>query len=408
MTHPQPFLLEAGHPFTLWLDPARWPVPALRLPGHGFTLWTRPSFLQARRLQLPGLSHTLWVDPVRWPVARLRLPSAGHTLWLDPDKWHLPVLSEIVPLPSSATEPEPIPASNALAATPMIPGDAPFLNDPAPTPAGLPFPSMPISIPQNKAFTLWTRPQHVSPIPMKNGLTAAQLAAASPAASIAISTPSGPTVAPPSVIPTPTLVLAPASSGGVWEKWLPLAAAVVAVLGVHSLMSISASKRESLDSAEVSQMQVQIGEATKGMAGMKTQLAADSAAFGEKMAQMEATTKSLKEQKELLVTQLAGAMDANRKAEAKQTELNAMVRQLSIDLDKARLEASTAGTQAEGRVVAAMEEASRIKREAEGEVVRLKEALGKSEAEKAAALKAAAVAAAPHPTPAAAPVPATP
>ena len=144
MPTPRSFPPGAGRPFTLWQDPARWPVAPLKLPGAAFSLWLDPGAWPPRTLRLPGRSFTLWLDPARWPVPRLVLPGAGFTLWMNPDAWPpLPVISR---------------------------------------PVALPFPVMPITIPHNKAFTLWTRPDQVTPIPMRNGLTAAQLAAATLAA----------------------------------------------------------------------------------------------------------------------------------------------------------------------------------------------------------------------------------
>jgi hypothetical protein len=63
---------------------------------------------------------------------------------------------------------------------------------------------------------------------------------------------------------------------------------------------------------------------------------------------------------------------------------------MSKELEQAKMLAATAGTAAEAKAVLAQEETSKIKRESGAALVGLQESLGKLEAEKAAAVKAAA------------------
>lgn len=370
MIPPGPFSLSPGHAFTVWLDPSRWPKPPLRLPGAAFTVWLKPERWPAVPLRLPGRGHTLWLDPQRWPLPALRLPGTGFTLWQDPAVW--PPLP-----PTAALEP-----SAAARTAEALPPPEPLL--PQTPPPDFSPASMPISLPPNKAFTLWTRPAQVVPIPMKNGLTAAQLAGTVTPAPL----PSGPA-------PSAQLSVGPkAPAPSMTERWLPLAAALVAVAGLHALISAGEARKAAVNESEVHQMRGQIGEVSKGMDGMRDRMAADNAAFAEKTAQWEATAKAMKEQKDLLVTDLAKAMEDNRKAGARLTEQEGVIQQLTQDLTKARLEAATAGTQAESKIVEANEAASKIRRETGAALVGLTETLARVEAEKAAALKAAAEAAA--------------
>jgi hypothetical protein len=271
---------------------------------------------------------------------------------------------------------------------------------------------MALKLPPGKAFTLWTRPAQVTPIPMKNGLTAAQLAAAPQTATLPAG-PAGPVKA------EEAGVVSPAPAPAWAERWLPLAAALVAVAGLHALLSAGQAQKAAFNESEVLQMRGQMGEVSKGMDGMRSRMAADTASFAEKSAQYEATAKALKEQNDLLVTDLAKAMEEIRQATDRLTEREGVIQQLTQDLTKAKLAAATAGTQAERKIVEATEAASQIRRESGAALVGLKESLARVEAEKAAALKAAAESAAalaalqakapaPAPTPAPAPASAPP
>ena len=343
----------AGRAFTLWQDPARWPVPPLRLPGKAFTLWLDPLRWPVVPLRLPGRAFTLWQDPARWPVLRLRLPGAGFTLWLDPETW---------PLSCELSLPVPLPP-----------------------------PAMPIQITQNKAFTLWTRPSQVTPIPMKNGMTAAGLAVAE-AKSLG-----GQTPAPVVPVRHTTTASDPAAATPLSHRLLPLAAGVVAVLGLNALISAADSKKASaLDAnleAEMTGMRLKIEQAGKGMVEIEGRNAQAAEDFKQKVAQLEARALVLKQENDRMITGLTQAQETLRQAEAKGLEQGGLVQKLQQELSQAKSSASMADNKAQTAVVAAQEEASVIKRESAAAVVTLQESLARLEAEKAAALKAAAEAA---------------
>ena len=240
---------------------------------------------------------------------------------------------------------------------------------------------MPIEISRNHAFTLWTRPAQVTAIPMKNGLTAAQLASAS-----------APTIAAPPAMVTKPQQTSPAPTPFA-HRLLPLAAGIVAIMGLNALVRAAKSKETAAIQSEVSELNLKLNKAGEGQAEMKA--ASDKAAvdLAEKAAQLEAKFLVAKEENARLVTNLTMAQETLRKAEATVAEQETSVRELAKKAQEAQLLASTADTRAQTLVVAATEEASAIKREAAAELVKLKETLARLEAEKAAALKAAATAA---------------
>ena len=359
MPIPRSFPPGAGRPFTLWQDPARWPVAPLKLPGASFSLWLDPAVWPPRTLRLPGRSFTLWLDPDRWPVSPLVLPGAGFTLWLNPETWPAPFL---VPLP--------VPPLVSL-------------------PVTLPFPALPITMPQNKAFTLWTRPDQFTPILMRNGLTAAQLATATAATATLAAAPPHPLQPVPSTIGNTTAAVPVPFV----HRLLPIAAGLAAVLGLNVLMNVSETKTAAMSTAEVAGMHQQIDLASKGLVEMKASNERAAVDFTEKAARLEAKSLVLKEENDRLVTKLTQALESIQKTEAKLAEKNALTASLSRDLDQAKLAAATGDTQAQRAVVAASEEASTVKRAAAAEVVQLRESLARTEAEKAAALREAATAA---------------
>ncbi len=346
--------LLPGRAFTLWLDPARWPVSPLQLPGRSFTLWLDPARWPVPPLRLPGRAFTLWQDPARWPDPRLRLPGASFTLWLDPETWPLPCeLSLPVILPPRA---------------------------------------MPIQIHQNKAFTLWTRPSQVTPIPMKNGMTAAGLAETTGVQSIRM--------APPVAVAASQLgraAPAPATATPLAHRFLPLAAGVVAVLGLNALINAADSKRiavmdAGLD-AELSGMRLRIEQAGKGMAEMDARNTKASDEFKKKVELLEASSLVFRQENDRMKAALTQAQETIRQAEARGLERDGIIQQLQEELKQAKRAASAADTKAQAAVVSAMEEASVVKRESAAAVVTLRESLARLEAEKAGALKAAAEAA---------------
>ncbi len=236
---------------------------------------------------------------------------------------------------------------------------------------------MPIQLPHNHAFTLWTRPTQVTPIPMKNGLTAAELAAARGAV-----LPSNPPPAaarpdlsiPPAVAPVPFL-----------QRILPLAAGAVAALGLHALVNSADTKNSQRAESERSQQLVDYQKKSEDLKALEISLKDTSA-------QIQAKSQVIKTENDRLITDLTQAQESLRKATARSAELEILVRDLTKTTDEAKLAAATADTKAQAAIVAAMEEASTIKREAAAAVPALHEALARLEAEKAAALKAAATA----------------
>ena len=350
MNSPRAFSLYGGQPFTLWQDPARWPARALVLPARGFTLWLDINTAQPRTWRLPGRSHTLWLDPARWPVPPLRLPADGFTLWLSPETWP-PLVELTVPAPSNLF-------------------------------------NMPLNISQNNAFTLWTRPAQVTPIPMMNGMTAAQLLQSQiPATAVVLgnSHATAPAVsdyrAPLVVKPIPII-----------HRLLPLAAGLVAILGVLALMSVASSKQDQALNGKLIEAQEAVTRLTAKLAEESKNAELKLRELTVKSEQEEAKALVTNEENARLVTALAQAQETLQAREVIVAEQTKALLALTTQTEAAKLTAATAETKAQALVVAGSEAASMIKREAAAEVVKLREALAKLEAEKAAALKTAATA----------------
>lgn len=398
------------------------------------SLWLDPQSPSPGPLRLPGLGFTLWLDPARWPVPRLKLPGRGFTVWLEQiGRASLPGVSpglqfsastSVVPrrladpvLPITETEQHPEPAEShkpdISTGSDLPPADVPSLSIP-------PVKPMPITYTQNRAFTLWTKPGHVTSIPMRNGMTAAQLAASK--ALVAAASPGSPVAATapgvaPAVSADPGAALSfpvpkerelpvhpprrPAVQEGTpspVERWLPLAAGVVAVLGVHALLSAA---RPVSTTGNTIPPPAGIAPSAVAPAGSAPAAAASSAAPapirsaapvdpGARTQQLEAEARALKQQQDVLVTDLAKAQEEVKNTTARLRSQEETIVRLSAELNTAKLSAATAGTQAEATVVQAMEEASRIKRESQAAVVALQEELAQSEEQKAAAFKSAA------------------
>ena len=245
---------------------------------------------------------------------------------------------------------------------------------------------MPIQIPRNHAFTLWTRPGQVTPVAMKNGLTAAQVAAAS----------APPDMSPPlpivalREIPVVHVSAAPVPFA---HRLLPLAAGIVAVLGLNALMSAGESRKTALIASKAAGVNEMLNQAGRDLNEMRANSSKAASDAQEKAARSEAKALVLKEENSRLITNLTQAQESIRKAGSRTADLENLVRDLTMLTDEAKLTAATAETKAQSLVVAATEEASAMKREAAAEVVKLRESLARVEAEKAAALKAAATAA---------------
>ena len=452
-TWPAPPLKLPGRGFSVWMDPARWPAVALRLPGRGFTVWTNEAVWPKSRIRVPGAGHTLWLKPDSWPKLILKeVPAAPDVEVGVPAapvagaETALPTVTDesleilepkaakeistlpetVIVFPRAATSPpsSPVPAnapqtteSEPLSVSAVVP---PAGMEPEPEPesnkivTGVFSPSastssMPLQVAQNKAFTLWTKPGQVQPVPMKNGMTAAQFAAASAPAvvpatkhqgvgGVAPAAASTPNVAGVSSIPLPASRVevreaGPVRPGFSLDRWLPLGAALVAIMGLNALISAGESRKAAVGTAEIAGMNQQVAEVSKGLASMKERSSADLTAFNEKTAALETQALALKQQKDLLVTDLAKALEAARRTETRLAEQDALITRMGSEVEAAKLQASKAGTEAESKVVSATEEASKVKREAAAELTQLREALARLEAEKAAAIKAAAEAA---------------
>lgn len=451
---PVPPLKLPGRGFSVWQDPARWPKVALRLPGRGFTVWTQEAAWPKSRIQVPGAGHTLWLKPESWPKLILKeVPAAAHVEVGVPAEASagakLNPLAEmrgvLEPERHESSPPDPI-ASKAVIAFPVgghVPtsaistapsGALPLLepaakseaessetalhgNRPAPTkivtgvfPPSATSSSMPLQVAQNKAFTLWTKPAQVQPVPMKNGMTAAQFAAASAPAGVPATRHQGvggiaaSAASPVNVAGGASNISVPAARGAALEsgpartgfsldRWLPLGAALVAIMGLNALISAGESRKAAVGTAEIAGMNQQVAEVSKGLASMKERNSAELTAFNEKTAVLETQAVALKQQKDLLVTDLAKALEASRRTETRLAEQDALIARMGSEVEAAKLQASKAGTEAESKVVSATEEASKVKRESAAELTQLRESLARLEAEKAAAIKAAAEAA---------------
>ncbi len=358
MTPSFPAALRGGAPFTLWLDPARWPAPAAAAPAASAA---PPAQGRPAPIQLPGAGFTLWLDPARWPAAAappaqappapLQLPGAAFTLWLDPAGW--PTAAPAVSEPTPAT-PEP---TLGGAAAPPAPAVAPR-----------------ISLAHSRAFTLWTRPGQVVPLPMKNGFTAAQFAAS-------LATPAPPAARPAAceaaVGPPPIA----------WERWMPLGTAAVAVLGLNALTAAADARKSVASQTEITGLTRRVEEDAQRVTSLAHGL-------GESLAKAESRAAQLQKQNARLSADLAKAQEASRQAETRAASQEAVIGGLGAQLKEALQAAAAAAVQAETAMVGAQEESSRLQRESGAALVALRQTLGGLEAEKAAAIKAAADAAA--------------
>ena len=386
----------SGQPFTLWLDPLRWPVVPFRLPGAGFTLWQDPARWPAVKFKLPGAGFTLWQDPARWPVVKFKLPGRAHTLWLDPARWPVPLKQlpgagfsvwldpETWPKPGLLEYPTVADLKTAALSPPPAAAEPTLVVSEVPSPA-----PMPISLPYNKAFTLWTRPSQVSPVPMKNGLTAAQLAAESnpaPVPQVAL-----PTVPAPLVQPAhQSAKMVPSQA----ERWLPLAAALVAILGVNGMLKVTDTKVSQAMQSDLAATNATVDAVTKKLKDTGTAHAADLKAKDAKLAELEALNTALKQQKDLLVTDLTKSQETLKQVASTRKDQDTRLGQMTKELEQAKAVAAGADSKAQTMVQSAQEETSKIKRESGAALVALQASQAKLEAEKAAALKAAADAAA--------------
>lgn len=386
MPAPGSFPPRAGRAFTVWLDPSRWPVVPLKLPGRAFTLWQDASRWPVRKLQLPGRGFTVWLDPARWPARPLKLPGQGFTVWQNPASWPKPAAVSVLKTAPLVTEiPEYSPGDPTLEEDPLS-----DLSPPQP---------MALQISQNKGFTLWTRPDQITPIPMKNGLTAAQLAgtggvqarvgASSPRNSMTASDFGNPPAGPSSHSFSQASAPVPFA-----HRLLPLAAGLVAVLGVHALIAVSGSRTSTAGVAGGGGVKAVVVQDQKELSDLAARVSAVDQELQEKTMQFTGRTAGLQKEKEQLAADLAATRERERKAVEAARGEEARVLKLTQELEQAKLSASTASNQSESRVMTAIEEASKIKREAAAEVVVLRETLAKVEAEKAAAQRAAAESAA--------------
>jgi chromosome segregation ATPase len=121
---------------------------------------------------------------------------------------------------------------------------------------------------------------------------------------------------------------------------------------------------------------------------------ADLKARDAKLAEQEALNTALKQQKDLLVTDLAKAQESLKQGTSTQKDQDTRLVQLTKELEQAKAVAAGADSKAQTLMQNVQEEASKIKRESGAALVALQASQAKLEAEKAAALKAAADAAA--------------
>ena len=191
--------------------------------------------------------------------------------------------------------------------------------------------------------------------------------------------------------------LSPANATPLAHRLLPLAAGVVAVLGLNALINAADSKKIAVMDAgleaELSGMRLRIEQAGKGMAEIDARNAKAADEFRKKVEELEARALVLQQENNRMGSALTKAQETIRQAAARGLERDGLIQKLQEELSQAKLAASAADTKAQTQVVSAMEEASAIKRESAAAVVTLRESLARLEAEKAAAFKAAAEAA---------------
>ncbi|RYD33244.1 MAG: hypothetical protein EOP86_13840 [Verrucomicrobiaceae bacterium] len=333
----------SGKAFTVWLDPACWPVPALKLPGNATSIWLDPARWPVPPLKLPGKATSVWLDPARWPKAKLKLSAsaAAFTYWLNPEVWpkapaSVPVAAALVPeweseeviepsdVISAATlaEPATVPTLEPLPlAAPVFPVDKPVIRmarsgaftvwtrKAAETVS--PVAPAPIKLP-GKAFTLWAKSTVSAPIPMRNGMTAAELEASNRQAAAA----PAPRPIHPAHTAQPQAV--PSSS----NRWLPLAAA----LALAALAGLKmAADRSTLANAEREKgdLQRKVESTLKTVQAEKEEKAARDQMLVLKAAGMETQIKTLTEQNSKAASDLAAAQAAQDKISL-QTALDAL------------------------------------------------------------------------------------
>ncbi|MDB6132705.1 MAG: hypothetical protein JWM59_948 [Verrucomicrobiales bacterium] len=388
-------LKPPGNPTSVRLDPGRWPVAPLKLPGNATAVWLDPARWPKAKLKLSAASaaFTHWLNPAAWPAVILRLPSAAFTYWLDPEVWSkgqaptpVATASLVEPAPEAASVPVPVLEPLSLAA-PVFLVDKPVIRvarsraftlwTKKAAEAVSPVAPTPIKLP-GKAFTLWAKSTVSAPIPMRNGMTAAELEASNRRAAAA--------PAPRPVHPAHTAQ--PQSVPSASNRWLPLAAALAlaALAGLKMVADRSTLANAEREKADLSE---EVKAVIKTAKAEKEEKAARDQMLVLKAAEMEAQLKTLTEQNSKAASDLAAAQAAAAQASKAITEKATALDKAITDLEATKKEAF--GTQSQ--MVTTTEEAARIKRAAAAEVVTLRESLGKLEAEKAAALRDAAQAA---------------
>ena len=417
-----PALRLPGNGFSLWLCPETWPRPRLKLPGEAHTVWLCPETWPKPKMRLPGDGFTVWLDSASWPRPKLKLPGAAFSVWLDPAAW--PVAAPVIAEPVVET-PAPIQIKVNRAFTvwtdsaykiPLSPAPKPaaaapeVLLEPAPAPAvpaEKPVPAVPALRLPGEGFTLWTHPARVQAFRMQNPAPAAPAAPVSapapghtavttrtplPAAPVSSLSPApAPRVTAPTPAAAPQPV--PASSGGGSGGWIALAGCLATLgLGALHVASTQADMKAAEEKAAHTEEEL-----------IKTAAAAESLTNAKVRAEnaLQTTSAELTAKLDKLTTATASMGTELETARAEADKNGVALRGLetaaakaSVELADARKEFAARETALRTSLNTITEEHAQLKRAAADEAVKAKEALSRLEAEKAAAVRDAAAAAA--------------
>jgi hypothetical protein len=383
---PPPRLALPGNSFTLWLNPATWPIPKLKLPANGFSLWLNPDTWPQPRLKLPANGFSLWLNPATWPIPKLQLPANGFTLWLDPDKWPRPRLqlpgngfslwlnpatwpqtAPPAPTPAPAAPAPPIPIATNRGFSIWIPSpDSPTATVPistAPAPAAAP------ATPQfklpSRQFTIWTKPDRVESIEMRN-----------PAAD---------------AFPQPAHQQSQQVSRPIQSLPAIAGLTIAAVAGLR-FASADAARRNAEASVPKADLAAKVAStnaalATTSVAALERKLAEKDSELTEKQA---AATIATAELKKLIASAETAASKAATLAQEKATALAIAEKALAT----AKLELSSLETALQNTITDLTEEVSKANRTTGEEIAKARESVATLEQEKAALTKDSAATAA--------------
>lgn len=421
--------------FTLWLDPATWPMasapvnsrsetaspatasseaepagenlsripPAaaedtLALPSHlsdklsemrrRFGSGSTPSTAPPRAATVGALFGAAKPSPVK--------PEESQTQTETPPErvvpWETPAISEPTAAPSDPAPGHPGQSEHSASTIPApgiaAPASAPlpfvvlqnrsftFWTEQAVSAASLPVSCTALKLP-GKAFTLWSKPALVAPIPMRNGMTAAELEFSTRQST---------------AVPAPPAHSAPATAAPGGNRWLPLAAAI-ALIGLAGLKMASDNSKLEAREKEAAALQAKLAEADRSALTLALEQSVRTQSVASKIAGYETEINTLTEANKKAATELTTIRESAEKSKAAASEKAVSLTKISAELEAVKKELPKLQSVAQSQIATATEDAAKVKREAAAEVVTLRESLSKLEAEKAVSLKNSAQAA---------------